>query len=144
MIFPDANLLLYAEDSLSVRHEAARTWWDGVLSGSEPVHLCWPVLQAFLRIATNPRLHDRPLTPEEAIQRVQSWIDQPCVCVVGPSENHWRIFQTQVRESGAMGNLVPDAHLAALAIEHGSTLYSADRDFARFPTLRWVDPLADK
>ena len=144
MIFPDANLLLYAEDSLSLHHEKARTWWDGVLSESEPVNLCWPVLNAFIRIATNARLHQRPLTADEATACVQSWFDQSCVRLVGPSENHWALFQRQIRDSGAVGSLIPDAHLAALAIEHGCTLYSADQDFAKFPSLRWVNPLSVK
>jgi uncharacterized protein len=142
MIFPDANLLLYAEDSLSSHHEQARVWWDDVLSGSDPVHLCWPVLNAFIRIATNARIHQRPLTSGEALARVQSWFEQPCVRVVGPSENHWALFQKQIRDSGAVGSLIPDAHLAALAIEHGSTLFSADKDFSKFPDLRWINPLA--
>lgn len=139
-MIPDANLLLYAEDSLSKHHHAACQWWDGVLSASEPVYLCWPVLNAFIRISTNPRLHDRPLTLEEAIERVSSWLDQPCVQIIGPTQNHWQIFQEQLRNSGATGNLVSDAHLAALAIEHGSTLYSSDQDFARFPALHWINP----
>ena len=142
MIFPDANLLLYAEDSLSSHHEQARVWWDDVLSGSDPVHLCWPVLNAFIRIATNARIHQRPLTSGEAMTRIQSWFEQPCVRVVGPSENHWALFQKQIRDSGAVGSLIPDAHLAALAIEHGSTLFSADKDFSKFSDLRWINPLA--
>jgi len=142
MIFPDANLLLYAEDSLSKHHEQARAWWDNVLSGSDPVFLCWPVVNAYIRIATNARLHQRPLTSDEAMTRAQSWFEQPCVRVVAPSENHWALFQKQIRDSGAVGSLVPDAHLAALAIEHGSTLFSADKDFAKFPDLRWINPLA--
>jgi toxin-antitoxin system PIN domain toxin len=141
MIFPDANLLLYAEDSLSKHHAAALRWWDDVLSSSTPVHLCWPVLNAYLRIATNPRLYDRPLTPEEVMARIDSWLEQPCVRIVVPTERHWEIMREQLGESGATGNLVSDAHLAALAIEHGSTLYSTDADFSRFPALRWVNPL---
>ena len=78
MILVDANLLLYAEDTLSEYHEMARSWWDKQLSGSAPVCLCWPVLTAFIRIGTNVRLHQRPLTMKEAIERVQSWLDQPC------------------------------------------------------------------
>ena len=144
MILTDANLLLYAEDSRSAHHDKARIWWDGVLSGSEPVNLCWPVLNAFIRIATNVRLHQRPLTSGEALARVQSWFEQPCVRVVNPSENHWALFQSQIRDSGAVGGLIPDAHLAALAIEHGCTLFSADQDFAKFPALRWINPLSGK
>ncbi len=142
MILPDANLLLYAEDSLSKHHDRARVWWDGVLSASDPVHLCWPVINAFVRIATNPRLHDRPLTAEEAIARVTSWLAQPCVILITPTSGHWLLFQEQILASGAMANLVSDAHLAALAIEHGSILCSSDQDFAKFPGLRWTNPLA--
>lgn len=141
MILPDANLLLYAEDSLSSEHEAARAWWDNTLGGQDPVYLCWPVINSFLRIATNPRLYLRPLTLEEAISRVRSWMAQPCVDWIGPTEQHWGIFQDQLRECQARGNLVSDAHLAALAIEHACTLYSTDQDFARFPALKWVNPL---
>ena len=142
MILPDANLLLYAEDTLSAHHEKARVWWDGVLSGCERVNLCWPVINAYIRIATNPRIHESPILPQEAVERVQSWMDQPCVRLIGPTEFHWEIFQKQIHESAAMGNLVSDAHLAALAIEHASTLYSTDRDFARFPGLKWKNPVA--
>lgn len=142
MILVDANLLLYAEDSLSSQHEGARAWWDAQLSGTEPVGLCWPVLTAFVRIATNPRLHQRPLTLEEACARVQSWLDQPCVRWLHPTENHWRLFQQTLHAGGAIGNLVTDAHLAAIAMEHNCQLCSTDADFARFPGLKWRNPLA--
>lgn len=141
MIFPDANLLLYAEDSLSMQHDAVRVWWDAVLSGTAQVNLSWPVINAFIRISTNPRIHEQPLLVEEAAMRVNSWLDQPCVSVVGPTEFHWGIFQTQIKEAGASGNLIADAHLASLAIEHGCILYSTDKDFARFPSLRWINPI---
>lgn len=142
MILVDANLLLYAEDSLSEHHEAARTWWDGQLSGSEPVGLCWPVLNAFIRIGTNPRLHQRPLMLKEVIERVQSWLDQPCVRILQPTDQHWRIFQQMLQSGKAVGNLVSDAHLAALAAEHNAVLYSTDADFSRFRGLKWRNPLA--
>jgi uncharacterized protein len=141
VILVDANLLLYAEDSLSEHHQAARIWWDKQLSGSAPVCLCWPVLVAFIRIGTNVRLHDRPLTINEATERVQSWFDQPCVRMISPSEEHWTIFQRIVRGGRAVGNLVSDAHLAALAIEHGCILHSTDGDFARFKDLKWKNPI---
>ena len=131
MILVDANLLLHAEDSLSEHHQAARTWWDEQLSGSAPVCLCWPVLIAFVRIGTNIRLHQRPLTIQEAIERVQSWLDQPCVRVIYTSEEHWLIFQRILRSGNAVGNLVSDAHVAALAIEHNCVLQTTDADFAR-------------
>ena len=143
MILVDANLLLYAEDSLSERHVAARGWWDSQLSGSDPVGLSWPVLNAFIRISTNARLHQRPLTLKEAIERVQSWFNQSCVRMVQPTDQHWGIFQQVLRVGNAVGNLVSDAHLAALAIEHNCVLQSTDVDFSRFRGLKWQNPIAE-
>lgn len=142
MILVDANLLLYAEDSLSAHHESARAWWDAQLSGTEPVALCWPVLTAFIRIGTNARLHRRPLTLKEAVERVQSWLDQPCVRIVTPTDQHWPILQKLLRGGSATANLVSDAHVAALAVEHNAVLHSTDSDFARFPGLKWKNPIA--
>ena len=144
MILADANLLLYAEDSLSEHHEAARTWWDAQLSGSDQVGLCWPVLTAFVRIGTNARLHQRPLTAREAVERVQSWLDQPCARLVVPGDQHWTCFQQMLRKGNAVGNLVSDAHLAALAVEHNCVLYSTDSDFSRFRGLKWINPIASR
>ncbi len=141
MILVDANLLLYAEDSLSEHHQAARTWWDAKLSGAEPICLCWPVLTAFIRIGTNVRLHRRPLTLGEALERVQSWFDQPCVRIIHPGEQHWAIFQVMLRDGKAIGSLVSDAHLAAMAVEHNCILQSTDVDFARFKGLKWNNPI---
>jgi uncharacterized protein len=142
MILVDANILLYAEDSLSAHHEPARAWWDAQLSGSTPVCLCWPVLTGFIRIATNARLHQRPLTLREAVDRVQSWIDQPCVRMIHPTEHHWDILQRMLHDGNATANLVSDAHLAALAVEHNCRLCSSDADFARFPKLNWHNPIS--
>lgn len=142
MILVDTNLLLYAEDSLSEHHELARKWWDEQLSGSERVALCWPVLTAFIRIGTNSRLHQRPLLLKEAIERLQSWLDQPCVQLIHPTDQHWAIFQQMLRVGNATANLVPDAHLAALAVEHNCELQSTDMDFARFRGLKWKNPLS--
>lgn len=142
MILVDANLLLYAEDLGSARHAPARVWWDEQISGTAPVCLCWTVLKAFIRIGTNPRVFDRPLTLDAAIDRVQSWIEQPCVRIVNPTARHWEVFRNLLRDGQAVANLVPDAHLAALAVEHGCELVSTDADFARFRGLRWRNPLA--
>ena len=141
MIFVDANILLYSEDSLSEHHDSARRWWDEQLSGTTPVALSWPVITAFIRIATNPRLQQRPLTLREAIDRVRSWLEQACVRILVPTDDHWRIFQEMLHAGSATGNLVTDARLAALAVEHNCTLYSADSDFARFRSLAWKNPL---
>ena len=142
MILVDANILLYAEDYLQSRHQQARAWWDSQLSGTGVVCLCWTVLSAFIRIGTNPRVFEYPLSLEQALARVQSWLDQPCTRVVLPTERHWTVFKQVLTDGQAVANLVTDAHLAALAIEHGCELASTDSDFARFPKLKWKNPLA--
>jgi toxin-antitoxin system PIN domain toxin len=142
LILVDVNILLYAEDSLSPLHQQARVWWDNQLSESGPTCLCWPVLSAFIRIGTNPRVFEHPLSLEQALNRVQSWLDQPGTRVIRPTEQHWAIFQLMLRDGQAVANLVTDAHLAALAVEHGCDLASTDSDFARFPKLKWINPLS--
>ena len=142
MILVDANILLYAEDSLQPRHQKARAWWDDILSGTEVICLCWTVLSAFIRIGTNPRVFAHPLSLEQALTRVQSWLDQPCTRIVRPTEHHWTVFKQVLMDGQAVANLVTDAHLAALAIEHGCELASTDSDFARFRKLKWKNPLA--
>jgi toxin-antitoxin system PIN domain toxin len=141
LILVDANILLYAENVTTPQHSAARAWWDRQLSGTTPVCLCWPVINAFIRIATNHRAFVQPLTIDQANHRVQSWLDQPCVRVVGPTEHHWLIFRDLLRQAQAVANLVADAHIAAISIENGCELCSTDADFARFPKLRWNNPL---
>jgi toxin-antitoxin system PIN domain toxin len=141
MILVDANILLYAEDQLSAQHERAREWWDLQLSGAAPVCLCWSVLCAFIRIGTNPRVFERPLTLKQALHRVQSWLDQPCTRLIYPTDRHWDVLQSLLTEAQASGNLVSDAHLAALAAQHGCTLMSTDGDFARFAQIKWRNPL---
>ena len=142
MILVDANILLYAEDALHSRHRQAREWWDDQLSGTEIVCLCWSVLSAFIRIGTNTRVFEHPLSLEQALTRVQSWLDQPCARIIRPTERHWTVFKQMLTDGQAVANLVTDAHLAALAIEHGCELASTDSDFARFPNLKWLNPLA--
>lgn len=141
MMLVDANVLLHAEDSRSQHHGAAREWWDAQLSGSAPMGLTWMVLTAFVRIGTNARLQSRPLTLSEAIARVQSWMDQPCVRLLTPTDQHWEVFQRMLHAGNATANLVSDAHLVALAVEHNAILYSTDADFARFRGLRWRNPV---
>lgn len=141
MILVDANILLYAEDQLSPHHDAAREWWDTELSGHSPVCLCWTVLSAFIRIGTNPRVFEHPLSLDQALSRIQSWMDQPCTRIITPTERHWTVFQKMLQDGQAVANLVTDAHLAALAAEHGCELISTDSDFSRFPGIRWRNPL---
>jgi uncharacterized protein len=140
LILVDTNILLYAEDSLHPGHRVVREWWDAQLSGTETVCLCWSVLSGFIRLGTNPRVFQHPLTLEQALDRVQSWLDQPCTRIIRPTERHWTVFRHMLSETRAIANLVMDAHLAALAIEHGCELVSTDSDFARFSKLKWRNP----
>ncbi len=136
----DANLLLYAVDTQSPHHHAASTWLTAVLNGDRRVALPWQSIGAFVRIATHPKIMREPLTADGAAAYVDSWLACPVVWVPPTSSNTARIFTEILRQSGATGNLVPDAQLAALAIEHGLIVMSADTDFARFPDVRWENP----
>lgn len=141
MKLPDVNLFLYAYDSRSPRHGAACNWLEQTLSGSETVGLSWTVLLAFIRLSTRSLVVEQPLSVDAATQLVESWLDQPCVTVINPTERHTAVLRELLLPLGTAGNLTTDAHLAALAIEHGALLCSCDTDFARFQGLRWVDPL---
>jgi toxin-antitoxin system PIN domain toxin len=138
----DLNLLLYAINRDSAPHPRARAWVEATLSGDEPVGLPWVVLLGFLRIATSDRVLPRPLRPGPALDLVDNWLRQPVVVPLGPGEGHWAILRGLLEETGTAGNLTTDAHLAALAIENGAELCSTDSDFARFPRLQWVNPIA--
>jgi len=144
VILVDANLLLYAYDATSAHHAAARAWWEDRLSETAPVRLAWATVHAFLRIGTHPRLLRTPFTIAEAAARVDEWLARPMVDLVHPTDRHWPLFQQMLTKGQAGGNLVPDAHLAALAVEHGATLCTTDRDFARFEGLDWENPLEGK
>jgi toxin-antitoxin system PIN domain toxin len=139
---PDANVLLYAVDTSSPLHRPARAWLEEALSATETVAFAWVVLLAFLRIRTNPRVYETPLEVGEALDVVDGWLAQPNATVIHPTERHGSLLRELLAPLGAAGNLITDAHLAALAIEHGAELCSADPDFSRFPGLRWVNPLA--
>jgi uncharacterized protein len=139
---PDVNLLLYALDETSPHHSRARPWLEALLSRSQPVGFAWTVLLAFLRLSTRAQIFAEPLQPAEAFDVVEGWLAQPCAIVVEPTERHLAVLRGLVEPLGTAGNITTDAHLAALAIEHGAELCSADADFQRFPGLRWVNPLA--
>ena len=141
MILVDANLLIYAVNRDAPRHEAARHWLEDALSGADLVGLPWICLLAFLRITTHPRILSHPLTVERAGSFVQSWLDEPIVEPVAPGAGHWQLLYNLLRGSGTGGNLTSDAHVAAMAIERGASVYSADYDFRRFPGLLHVNPL---
>lgn len=143
MILVDANLLLYAYHPASDEHARCRAWLEDVLSESEPVRFAWVTVLAFIRISTSPRVFETPLTVEEATAVVSAWLGQPCVGLLEPGERHWEILSNLLTAGQVRGSLVMDAHLAALALEHGATLHTNDRDFARFAGLRVATPLAD-
>ncbi len=141
MKLPDVNLLVYAADETAVHHERALEWVQSTLSGTETVAFAWLALIGFVRLSTNPRSFSRPWRADQALDVVDRWLAQPCATVVHPTDRHSAVLRELLAPLGTAGNLTSDAHLAALAIEHGATLCSCDNDFSRFSGLRWVDPL---
>lgn len=139
----DANLLLFAVDSRSPDHAAAREWLESCLNGEVRLGLPWQTLGAFLRISTHPRIMTDPLTADEAQAYVEEWLDRPPAWVPPATERTAQVHAGLARRHRVTGNLVPDAQLAALALEHGVAVASADSDFARFPEVRWVNPLRE-
>ncbi|MDQ3759736.1 MAG: type II toxin-antitoxin system VapC family toxin [Actinomycetota bacterium] len=132
MVIVDANVLLYAVDRASLRHEESRNWLDRSLGGVEAVGLAWLALLAFVRVGTNAAIFPSPMSVEEALAQVEAWTHAPSGLVVEPTARHVGILGGLLLESGTAGNLTNDAHLAALALEHGAEIVSYDRDFARF------------
>lgn len=140
MVIVDANVLLYAVNESMPRHRPAKQWLEEALSGEEPVGFAWVVLLAFLRIATLPALSPDPLTVEDACALVDDWLGTDPATVAAPTTRHLAILRGLLAESGTAGNLTTDAHLAALAVEHGARICSFDRDFARFRGVRSFAP----
>jgi toxin-antitoxin system PIN domain toxin len=141
MIVVDANLLIYAVNRDAPQHGKAKAWLEQALSGRETIALPWNVLLAFLRLTTRPGLFRRPLPLASALDLIASWLERESVTLIHPGPRHYQILRDLLLESGTGGNLTSDAHLAALAIEHGAQLYSLDGDFSRFSRLDWRDPL---
>ena len=141
MILVDANVLIYAHVRSFAQHSRAKQWLDGRLAGSAQVGLPWPSLLSFLRLVTNRRVFERPESTDSAWHQVLAWLACDSVWIPQPTDRHAEVLGGLLKQVNVAANLIPDAHLAALAIEHGLTLCSTDGDFARFPDLRWVDPL---
>ncbi|HWH35542.1 MAG TPA: type II toxin-antitoxin system VapC family toxin [Acidimicrobiales bacterium] len=137
----DANVLLYAVNESDAKHDEARTWLDGALSGTETVGLAWVALLAFLRLSTKVGLFPHPLAVADALACVQAWVDQPATVILEATPRHLAIVAGLLGDAGSGANLVNDAHLAALALEHGATVVSYDRDFGRFAGLAWHLPV---
>lgn len=142
MILVDSNLLIYAHVRSLPEHAAAREWLDERLNATSRVGLAWPSLLAFLRMVTNPRVFERPESTAAAWRQVEAWLACEVVWIPRPTERHTDLLGPLLTQTGSAANRVPDAHLAALALEHGLVLCSTDHDFARFPDLRWENPLA--
>lgn len=141
MILVDANLLIYAVNRDADQHKQARRWLERVLSGSREIGLAWIVILAFIRITTRAGILAKPLHSTQAIAYVETWLNRPQVELITPRERHWPILRNLLTNTGTAGNLTSDAHLAALAIEYGAEIYSADYDFRRFQGVTHVNPL---
>jgi len=144
MILPDANLLLYAYDAASPFHARSAAWWSKCLSGSEPVGFCPSVLFAFIRIATSARAFTRPLTIQEASTHVQDWLEQPVAQLVETELRDIRQALALLVEAGTGGNMTTDAQIAAVSLRLGAVIHTVDSDYARFPRVRWFNPLTGK
>ena len=141
LILPDANLLVYAYNEEAPYHDPAAQWLESLLSGSQTVCFSWTVLRAFLRISTMRRLNQTPLPNDEALSIVNSWLQAPPARIVHPTDRHLPVLGELMQSLGVTGDLTSDEHLAALAIEHGAVIHSADADFARFSGVNWINPL---
>lgn len=142
MIVVDANLLLYAYNSSAPDHTRARLWVEAAFSGTEAVGLSWQAISAFLRIITNRHLPGNRLSMDEAAAIVDEWAALPLVHLLAPGDRHWDFFRRMLIDGKTSGPLASDAEIAALTMENGGVLYTTDRDFARFPGLKWTNPLA--
>ena len=142
MIVPDVNLLIYAHNEHAPEHDAALVWWTGLLTGTEVVGLPWAVSTGFVRIISNPSAVRPPMTSLAAVDRVQSWLEYDHVTAIQPGATHLEYFRRNLTVPLGGPNRVADAHIAALAMEYDAEVHSADRDFGRFPGVRWRNPIA--
>lgn len=141
MILPDINLLIYAHNCHAPHHAKALRWWNQCLEGHEGVALAWVVVLGFVRITTHPKVFARPMMVEDALDRVEEWLELSHVHLVHPPPTHFKTWSSLLKRLGTAGDLTTDAHLAALAIERGLILQTTDADFTRFPGLKWNNPL---
>ncbi|MCY3951304.1 MAG: type II toxin-antitoxin system VapC family toxin [bacterium] len=141
MIVPDLNLLVYAHSTGAPLHEPARRWWEELVNGTEQVGVPWVVAAGFVRLLTHPDVLSDPAGPEQAVDLMAAWFRAPSVSPLNPGTRHLAIFRSMLGAAGVGGNLVTDAHIAALAVEYQAEVHSNDSDFARFPGLRWRNPI---
>ena len=141
MIIPDINLLVYAYNSDAPHHDDACCWWENLINEEISVSIPWVVICGFLRLVTHSSVVEIPMTAEAALDRVHTWLEQPRVRIVDPGHRHLEILGSLFKATGIAASLTTDAHIAAIAIEHNATVHSNDQDFARFPGLKWENPL---
>ena len=141
MILTDANILIYAYNELASEHRSARTWLRTSLAGPEPIAFSWLAIMAFVRVATNKKIFSKPYSTNESFDVVENWLSAPGSLILTPGGEHLKIVKRLANESGVYGAMLTDAHIAALAIEHGITLATTDSDFSQFNGLKWINPL---
>jgi toxin-antitoxin system PIN domain toxin len=141
VIIPDVNLLVYAYDSKSAWHTQAAAWWSSCLSGNESIGLCWIVALGFMRLWTNPKVFENPMTIDQAIGHIESWLARPMVRIVHPGPKHAELLFAFLRAEGKGANLITDAHIAAVALEARGVIHTTDTDFWRFQGIRCLNPL---
>ena len=142
MIIPDTNLLVYAYNDENPQHPGARQWWENTVAGDGSVGIPWVVSMGFIRLMTNPRVLSSPLSTSTATELVQEWFEYKHITPVNPGTDHIRLLHQLLQEAGRGGNLVPDAHIAAIAMEHQAVVHTYNvSDFARFTGVQWSNPL---
>ena len=141
MIVPDVNMLVYAYDEDSPVHDSAKDWWEDLIRGPEAVGLPWAVSTGFVRLMANPRVIDPPVAPVVSMDHVMSWFEHPHIIPIQPGSDHPDVMRRMLGIAGTGRNVVTDAHIAAIALEHDAEVHSRDSGFGRFPGLRWRDPL---
>lgn len=137
----DLNILLYVYNVDDILHPRIKEWWERLVNSDERIGFAWITISGFIRISTNPRVMPQPLSADRAMEIVESFLRLQNIRIVSETDEHWGTLQSLITEAGTAGNLVTDAHLAAIAIEHGATLVSCDKDFSKFSGLRWENPL---
>ena len=141
MIVPDINLLVYAYHKNDPNHEGAKRWWEGLVNGIEAIGVPWAVSMGFVRLMLNPRILSSPMTPSVALGCVKTWMQYPHINPINPGADHLTHLQRDLDSSGGAAKLVPDVHIAAIALEHQAVVHSNDLHFNRFPGLQWHNPL---
>jgi toxin-antitoxin system PIN domain toxin len=141
MSIPDINVLLYAVDNTSLSHEPCFQWLNAALNSDEQVGFTWHVITGFVRLSTNPKVAQHPLTTSQAFSYVESWLSRPRTLILVPKQNHLATFRGFLEKAGTAGNLTSDAHLAAFAVDYHGEIISCDSDFAQFPGLKWFNPI---